>query len=164
MYKNVGSELKVWAKAIAIIAMVPFFMAAVGFLTSGGEFLNLLIAVVVAFFGYVIGRLSGILLYAFGELVENSTSIKEKLSEIETKPPSQFGGQEAKTQVHNPVNGWTCITCGCINDSGRFCARCGSPKMEQKKSNVATNPDGKIPTWKRLEMEKAAKKSEHGTK
>lgn len=87
MFKNVGRELKNWAKFLVIIFTIPWGIVALSFLFMGiaeEEWALVLLAVllgpIIVVIGYFFARLTGIMLYAFGELVENTKIMKDALT------------------------------------------------------------------------------------
>ena len=87
MFKNVGRELKNWAKAIVIFLTIPWVLAAlivIGMAIGDGDAVFIIITLfacpLLALLGYWLSRLAGIMLYAFGELVENTQIMKNALT------------------------------------------------------------------------------------
>ncbi len=81
MFENIGSKIKGLAKTIFIILVIIVFMAVCAIIiTSRGDSMSYLIALLTAVVGCVVSWLSVIILYAFGELVDNSTKIAESIS------------------------------------------------------------------------------------
>ena len=155
MFPNVGKELKNWAKFFFIITLIPFCLAALGALISvtsavreGGFFLGLIAGGVIAAIGYFVARLSSILLYAFGELVDTNMEINKKLSaQAAPAPQPTYNPQPAPAPqpTYNPQpaptapkpaapaqgSGWFCMQCGTKNDpDARFCYKCGGTEKQ----------------------------------
>lgn len=87
MYKNVGCELKKWAKVIVVLFTIPWAVVAlciIGWAIAEEELdlflISLCVGSMITLVGYWISRVVGILLYAFGELVDNSTLMKDALT------------------------------------------------------------------------------------
>lgn len=95
MYTNVGGKIKGLAKAIAWIGTILSIIYGVsvigltgtlsynagptaGFLTGGGVLMGILIIVV----GSILSRLISLVLYGFGELVDNSGQMRQELQRL----------------------------------------------------------------------------------
>ena len=97
MFKNVGRELKNWAKFLVIVFTIPWGIVALSFLFMGiaeEEWALVLLAVllgpIIVVIGYFFARLTGIMLYAFGELVENTKIMKDALTVNSMKENSEI--------------------------------------------------------------------------
>ena len=130
MFKNVGNELKVWAKIIVILLTVPSVLFGLFLIKAGIDAwydgLWLYIAgIVVAVAGYFLARLAGIFTYAFGELITRVTSIDEMMRQEgagvvhpEKKTAASYTKSAAK-------GSWECPVCGAHNsDQALFCEKC----------------------------------------
>ena len=92
MFNNPGKKLKSLAKFIFWLSIILYTLAAVGAylneveINSPGSTIGLIIvAVLGVLIGLLIGWLSSILVYAFGELIEDVHSMRKKISRIEYK-------------------------------------------------------------------------------
>ena len=92
MFNNPGKKLKSLAKFIFWLSIILYTLAAVGAylneveINSTGSTIGLIIvAVLGVLIGLLIGWLSSILVYAFGELIEDVHSMRKKISRIEYK-------------------------------------------------------------------------------
>lgn len=159
-YLQVGKEIKGWAKFLAWIAFIPYLLGAIvlvilGFASGGlGSFLLLvIIGAIVGAFGYVMARLSSMMLYATGELVDHVMTISERVMKIEDGVNRLSGGtgtssvntrqgfgSYAAGQFAGNTNGqaqqfndgsWIC-TCGRRNASYISSCACGKSKHDMK--------------------------------
>lgn len=78
MYKNSGAKVKGLATTITTLVMIGSILFGLIIIVASKSFLTGLIFAVV---GCFIGWLSGLMLAAFGELVENSYHIRQMLTE-----------------------------------------------------------------------------------
>ena len=135
MYKNVGGELKFWAKTLVVISAIPAMLLGIIIFFYGmsvGEGVGALLCiagVVVGVVGFIFARFLGILLYSFGELVERTVSIDNRLADSMDSKICE------NQQVHTPpvqkINGaaWVCPICGHQNNAGAlFCGKCSHVK------------------------------------
>lgn len=87
MYDNVGRELKKWAEFIVHVQTIPsaclggFLFVSIA-VESEKLLLGLLVGALVTTIGYLLARLSAIMLYAFGELVETNASTAKSAEEL----------------------------------------------------------------------------------
>ncbi|MBQ9188639.1 MAG: hypothetical protein IJ138_04880 [Clostridia bacterium] len=140
MFTDIGAKVKGLAKTIFVILVIAVFVAAVAIIImTSGEGMGFLIALLVVVVGILISWLSVLLLYAFGELVDNSTrivSIMEGDSSF-TPSPVSFHGQplngkylsasksgvaRAITQYNGKIQ---CPFCGTWNTED-VCNNCGA--------------------------------------
>lgn len=93
MFKNVGNKIRIWAKVLVVLQMIPIAIGAVataGSLISINEdftVLGILAAIVILLLGYLIASLSAMFLYSWGEMVVRVTSIDEKLDRLQPPMP-----------------------------------------------------------------------------
>ena len=131
MFDNAGQKLKGLAKFIfGFIVVVSCLLAIIGMKSAGGVTLLLIPA------GIVVGWLSSILLYAFGELCENVNNIAYYNGTAKkTVSPSQpvshnYNNTAPKTPIKKSLSDntsyWICPECDEKNSSqARFCRSCG---------------------------------------
>ena len=94
MFKRVGKEIRIWAKVLVILEMIPIVLAAIVCalycITEGpsdiGVVLGIALGILIIVVGYFLARLSAIMLYSWGELVERVVCIDERLEKIEHRP------------------------------------------------------------------------------
>jgi hypothetical protein len=94
MFKRVGKEIRTWAKVLVILEMIPIVLAgilcALYFIEEGpGEefiVIGILCGILIIVLGYFLARLSAIILYSWGELVERVVCIDERLEKMEQRP------------------------------------------------------------------------------
>lgn len=150
MFKNVGREIRTWAKVFLVLQMIPIVVGAVAaawyLIDLNQEYmvLGILAAVVIVLVGYLLARFSTILLYSWGELIVRVTSIDEKLSAgnapvapptymppayVHTPAPMPLAQRkEEKAAPEKPAEEpWICPSCGTKNlPFGRWCEHCGT--------------------------------------
>lgn len=93
MFKRVGKEIRIWAKVLVILQLIPAVILCIGgafLLIEEADFppvLAILAALVVLVLWYFLVRLSMIMLYSWGELVERVVCIDEKLEKMSCAAP-----------------------------------------------------------------------------
>jgi len=171
MFSNVGKELKIWAR-IFFIAMiiVPVLLGLLLIIDGANNDTTgvILLGIIIAVAGVLMARLSVILLYAFGDLVESTSAINQKLdyqfgveqvarpsAEYISNNPINYSSMQKNTNTFAATNSTTTANYNPINNSGI-----------QKNVNKSTPTNGTasfsynpqhIPTWKRTQMEREAK-------
>ena len=133
MYENVGKSIKNLVKTIVTVGMIVWVVIGIVILATSGEngaILGILVAVVGCFMSW----LSGLVLYAYGEMADNLKSIKEAVAGKEgtrtpTKPTAQSGVHAQNTVVTKEPMAkeamWKCYSCGKENeDTKSFCVAC----------------------------------------
>ena len=93
MFKRVGKEIRTWAKVLVILEMIPIVLAGIAcalyFIMDGygDEFvvIGILCGILIIVVGYFLARLSAIMLYSWGELVERTVCIDERLEKLENR-------------------------------------------------------------------------------
>lgn len=83
MYKNVGKEIKTWVDIIVWVQMIPVVLMgilAIVMMAEQSLLLGIGLGAVIIGVGHLLARLSGMIMYAFGEIAERILSIDEKLS------------------------------------------------------------------------------------
>lgn len=128
MYNQVGKELKGWAKFIVILLTIPFvaigILLLVALIDADLAFLGSVICLVTVLLGYALARLSGIILYAFGEIVDRLASIDDRGSK-----PQVMGNTVTRSTAAAPEKkvpgSWTCMSCGHTNlPDAKWCDGC----------------------------------------
>ena len=120
-FKHIGKEIKGWAKALAIVIFIPFVIAGVVTLVpalmslADGEMdqmFTVIVAVLFVGLGYLIARLSAIILFGYGELIDKVTNISSRVDSIEAKIAAPVAAavqpqpeQEANIVVDNTGDG-----------------------------------------------------------
>ena len=133
MYKDAGYSIKTVVKTITGILMA--FSVLIGLvililLSQNNVGLGLLAAVVIIGGGCFLAWLSGLVLYAFGEIADRTVSIDEKLSGNVYSDGTQVAGNHEKTEIDwakEPQ--WKCYSCGTSNPMKRaYCIKCGTSR------------------------------------
>lgn len=139
-YSNPGESIKNVARITAVVIFILFLIAAFGMLLSGCEMMNdertsgtgivtVIGAIVVGVVGYGIAWLSSLVLYAFGDLVENSRGIASSIKKMQEKS----GGMTGNSSNHSAPDGqWTCV-CGRQHPAYSYLCVCGVSKEEARK-------------------------------
>lgn len=136
MYNNPGGTIKNIGKVFFIVGSISSVLFGFGIWLSGCQgnsssssgsqgvfifFLGAIFMAIVIFFSY----LANVFLVAFGELVENSTIIKNQL----TMGQSQFIANNItnnSVQIPQPTKQKQCPICGAMNEYNSFtCSQCG---------------------------------------
>ena len=133
MFENIGGKLKAAALGVFILEIIGTVAASIfAAIKSGGfDFVMFLIVLVV---GIVVSYLSVVMLYAFGELVENSAIIVrqvEKINVSATGTESNVKGSSPRlNMLRRSSNGeyWNCPNCGMSNHKTAGSCGCGSRK------------------------------------
>lgn len=103
MFKRVGKEIKTWAKVLVILQMIPVVLLGLaaccgGFVISDGmneslyAVVGIVVGILIIVLGYLLARLSAILLYAKGEAVDRLMRIDERLERLEKRNPTESAG------------------------------------------------------------------------
>lgn len=116
MFKNVGREIRIWAKVFLVAQMIPVVIgafAAAGAIITVNEdfvFLGILAGILIVFIGYIFARLSCMMLYSWGEMVVRVTAIDEKLENMAPPVPPMpmpeafYAPAPYQQPVDEPVN------------------------------------------------------------
>jgi hypothetical protein len=135
-FDEVGKDIKGLARTLGYIIFAGFVISAItcfigGFASKSGPMilLMLLLAVVILVIGYFVSRVSVMLLYGFGELIDNVMSINERVGKLENKAADSDFNAAPK-------------------------AAPSAPSVRPTNANQPQQAYDKIPTWKRVEMEK----------
>ena len=115
MYTNAGRSIKnIVAKVVTFRMVMSILIALVVVIIVGdkaGFASGCILGMIVGILGCFIDWLSGLVLYAYGDIADNLTQINEKLNE-----KMEYA---EKTQ-------WVCFHCGTQNfDNHGYCAQCG---------------------------------------
>jgi len=137
MFENPGGKIKSIVKTVFIIEVIAVVIAAIAAWNDMGEFL---LFVVILAVGIGISYLSALGLFAFGELVENSTIIAYNVERKSMPPRNIIQPQQprnnpdsitTKTYQSTPINPkntnknafWVCPTCH--KENQMICGTCG---------------------------------------
>ncbi len=137
-YLQVGKEIKGWAKVLAWLTFIPFILMGIVCLVLGlfgdggfgGFLLFIIVGAVVVIIGYVMARLSSMMLYATGELVDQVMAINARVMKIEEDLTLFSGNTNGQPQQFNDGS-WIC-TCGRRNAPYISTCACGKSKHDMK--------------------------------
>ena len=82
MYHHIGRKIKGLAHVIAWIGIIISVIAAVGIMAAGNDG-AMILGIVVGVCGILGSWIGGFLLYGFGQLVDNSDKIADRMCSIE---------------------------------------------------------------------------------
>lgn len=131
MYKDVGKEIKFWAKVSVVLLTIPFVLVGIFvwllLIEARSGFVGFFVGLIVALIGYFFARLGSILLYGYGELIDRTCSIDEKLGPAKRADTVQ---SEVK-KVSSPSKTMNCFCPNCGKEnyySNQKCDKCYTPK------------------------------------
>lgn len=121
MYNNAGKSIKGLVKIVVGIQMALFIILGIVLMVSGeggaGAFLGFLVGGAGCFFAW----LSGLLLYAYGEIADGVKRLAERTQQDTEK--------DNRTDESNVGDTWTCAGCGTQNPATRkYCLNCSITK------------------------------------
>ena len=123
MYKNAGKSIKEWVKISVVFMMLIWIVFAIVvsvmlYKLFGG--IAILLAVSVMVIGCFLIWLSGLMLYAYGDIADNIKTIR-KIAEN-----SQNSAKNKKdTDVRKEERKWRCANCGTENENeNTYCVAC----------------------------------------
>jgi len=131
MFNNVGAKIKSLAKVVCwvgIIASVIYgiilMMAASNSYSSVEQTTALITGLLIMIIGSVASWILSVVLYGFGQLVEDNQQIRSLLENEHKEKPAP-----ARIVNVKPKNFWTCPSCGKVNPfTSKACINCGSFK------------------------------------
>lgn len=139
MFKDVGKELKNWARVVVLLHTFPYaVIGVILWIILSQEDLAILgfaVGAVIVAYGYILSRFKGIELYAYGELVdcvsimknhfcgENNSEMLKTAQDLHTN--SEAARMEKDAKIHKPEGAWTCMICGHTNGANvKWCESC----------------------------------------
>ena len=143
MFNRAGNSIKKIVKAVTAIQIIISVVLGItgwavisGNRGSGGFFVALLIIAIGCFSAW----LSGLLLYAYGDIADNVELIREAITEntVPTAPAAPAAAAEMKAatgEIKTPVQTvsgekWKCASCGYINAPDKnYCVNCNVTKV-----------------------------------
>ena len=82
-YHNVGEKIKLWAKLSAFITFVPFLLISILLCEAISDPIGaFLITFLVIIFGYFFAWLSGMFIFGFGELIQQTQETKKAVTDL----------------------------------------------------------------------------------
>ena len=145
LFSNVGKEIKEIAEEVARRIMIRYFLIAVIVALAGiaigaeGDYplviiISIVIAAIVAVYGYNKSRFEVMLLYAQGELADRIISIDNKLSKkgkttsvsVPIREKLELNESGALKVKREKDGSWVCLFCDHKNPAGAdWCEECG---------------------------------------
>ena len=138
LYGNIGQKIKNWAGWIFIIEAIAAVISGIVMIVQDSD--NALLGFITIAVGPFVAFVSTWLLYGFGDLIENTALIKEKLygegddavivtTDTNTRKPSitqpQATNSDDSKVAPPPTGPWTCRNCGHKNKStDTYCPNC----------------------------------------
>lgn len=144
LYENIGGKIKNWAVGLFGFEAISCIIAGIVLIVEDFGLEGFLLMILGPFAAWV----GSWILYAFGELVEDTHAIRNKVApavENAAVAPSAYAPTyTAKTSAYSaPINnGWTC-RCGKNHAAYEMSCVCGLTKAEGKVEN-ATNTASRI--------------------
>ena len=91
MFHNIGEKIKILATIMTILGIIASVISGIAFIVYSiveaydvsGLVAGIILGVLTMVVGSLLSWISSFLLYGYGELIENSTIIKEKLADKE---------------------------------------------------------------------------------
>ena len=122
MYSNAGKSIKAIVKTVVSLGIFACIVMGILIAVLLGEvvgFAGVVIGFLIAGVGSYFSWLSGLILYAYGDIAYRVKRIDEKMN----GPDLDI---ECKREIPTVENGWICASCHHVNykDHG-FCAQCG---------------------------------------
>ena len=143
MYPDVGNEIKKLAKTVVILVTIPAVLIAIVLFalcatTNQGLYVLLGLAVGAGIIGvtYFFGRMAMILLYGYGELIDEVKEIRQKINpqtnptpspkpKANRNPNTNPNKDPALLVTRNSDGTWNCAFCDHLNKAdAKSCAEC----------------------------------------
>lgn len=144
MYNNVGGTIKTLSKGIFIIEAIGAIIAGANLIATDDDFI--LLGLLILFCGPIIAWISSLILYAFGELVEDTHAIRyirylqaDESSKHENTPltePSNNKDANILSEINNTINSKVPYWCGKCGHEGPYEGYCPKCNSSLKKYNV----------------------------
>lgn len=142
MYQNVGQKIKNLTKVVVIIMMILSIIAGIVIMAEDEDMI--ILGLITAAIGCFVAWLSGLTMYAYGDIADNLQSINEQIANVNggapaAKPNVQYTQPtyQAPAYTYAPQQEaapategrWFCTQCGTANNaSSGFCVSCGKAK------------------------------------
>ena len=155
MFHNCGKKIKLAAKILVWLGIAVSLIYAIALWSEAGRYSGdwyggdigsgdlVGVGFKVLFAGSLGSWLGSLVLYAFGQLVENSDTIVRSLTGSAPQP-ANGKNKEVSLWVGEDGNSWTCSHCGTKQHFARNeCVSCGS-RFKSKGHPVEENPDAQV--------------------
>lgn len=140
MFNNIGGKIKTVAKVLCWIGIVGSVIGGIAFMIAGGSVSqygyyrsgatggSFLVGLLIALVGALASWIGSFLLYGFGELIDVSKAIENKLAHMPANIPQPQPESKQSASSTPTVSGtWRCHKCGKRNPYGTTsCEECGT--------------------------------------
>ena len=137
MFENIGGKIKGLAKIICWLGIIICVITGIVLFSQAGDTYNrsakttlIVTGLLIMVGGSVLSWVSSFVLYGFGELVENSSTIATNMNSKQTVSDSRTGESSGTTSSGKY---WTCPNCKKQNPLTTSICICGTPKPEQRR-------------------------------
>lgn len=130
MYSNAGKSIKSYVKVVVSIAICICILLGILVIAITEDFLGVLLGLLIAGVGSFMAWLSGLVLYAFGDIAERVANIDEKLSGNVQSADVQKGTDDQAAAIDwEKEPQWECYNCGTSNPMQRaYCLKCNTSR------------------------------------
>jgi len=131
LYENIGGKIKKWAKWMFIVEAIGSIITAIVLpIASGDPDDFILISVLIAIVGPIVAWVGSWILYAFGELVEDTHAMRKKYypmaEEQANREAEEKAKREAKELAQKKAKTFACPKCSNkVNYGDVSCGSCG---------------------------------------
>lgn len=137
MFENIGGKIKTLAVIVCVLGIVASFAGAVNLWMANSRYNPTIVpGVVTLVAGCLISWVGSFFTYGFGQLIENSDRMVERLERLEAcsrDPEAKAAPAPSAPVSYAPVNRrkaaeaeWKCGKCGTVNkETAIFCRDCG---------------------------------------
>ena len=139
MYQNAGRSIK---SVVSVLVTVGYTLSIIGALVimiigavngeenAGIVVLSMIGAIIVGGLGCLSTWLSGLWLYAYGEITDRLISIDERLADLDESADQEDEPWSDKVEEDHSTRVQYCPQCGARNDANSlFCSTCGNALM-----------------------------------
>lgn len=131
MFENAGRKIQTLVKIITIFTIATYILIGIILgVASGSAGFFILFLLIFGVVGTIIAWISGLVLYAFGEMCENIYNIRREMYSISGKiNGSQALAYNLSDNKMLSSGSWECTECNEINVSTSvYCKNCGNHK------------------------------------
>ena len=131
LYENIGGKIKNWAKRIFIVEAIGSIITAMALPNASGDPDDfILISLLIAIVGPIVAWVGSGILYAFGELVEDTHAMRKKYypmaEEQANREAEEKANREAEEIAQKKAQTFSCPKCSnTVNYGDVSCSSCG---------------------------------------